>query len=93
MDYKNQFDSFAKFKEARIVQLVGERTEFNKITRAYRNWVEWQGGSTKRLTNQDLRKRCEEEFGAPENGKEFRGIVVFDDEEAMEAWKKENSAT
>jgi P4 family phage/plasmid primase-like protien len=92
MDYKNQFDSFAKFKEARIVQVVGERTEFNKITRAYRTWVEWQGGTSKKLTTQDLRKRCEEEFGAPENGKEFRGIVVFDDEEAMETWKKTNSS-
>jgi P4 family phage/plasmid primase-like protien len=91
MDYKNQFDSFAKFKEARIVQVVGERTEFNKITRAYRNWVEWQGGTSKRLTTQDLRKRCEEEFGAPEEGKLFRGIVVFDDEEAMELWRKTNA--
>lgn len=92
LDYKNQFDSFAKFKEARIVQVVGERTEFNRITRAYRNWVEWQGGTSKRLTNQDIRKRCDEEFGAPEEGKNYRGIVVFDDEEAMETWRKENAS-
>ena len=89
-DYKNQFDTFAKFRSERVLQVVGERTEFNLITRAYRNWVEWQGGSTsKRLTTQDLRKRCEEEFGAPEEGKNFRGIVVFDSEEAMEIWKRE----
>ena len=92
MDYKNQFDSFAKFKEGRIVQVVGERTDFNKISRAYRNWVEWQGGTSKRLTTQDLRKRCDEEFGVPEDGKMFRGIVVFDDEEAMELWKTTNAS-
>ncbi len=92
LDYKNQFDSFAKFTESRVVKMVGERTEFNKITRAYRNWIEWQGGTSKRLSTSELRKRCEEEFGAPEEGKMFRGIVVFDDEEAMEAWRKANTS-
>ena len=91
LDYKNQFDSFAKFREGRVVASVGERVDFNQISRAYRNWVEWQGGTSKRLTTQDLRKRCEEEFGAAENGKMFRGIKVFDDEEAMENWKKDQT--
>lgn len=90
MDYKNQFDSFAKFMSERIVRVVGERVEFNRVTRAYRNWTEWQGGTGKRLTSTELRQRCEVEFGAAEDGKMFRGFLVFDDEEAMENWKKEN---
>jgi P4 family phage/plasmid primase-like protien len=90
-DYREQFDTFAKFRNARILVVPGERTDFNRITRAYRNWVEWQGGSGKRLSATDLRKRMEDEFGSPEEGKYFRGILAFEDEETMEIWQNEHA--
>jgi hypothetical protein len=61
------------------------------LTRAYKAWVEFQGGIGKRLNNTELRKRLEEEYGAPKDGKFFKGIVTFLDEEQMENWLKNNS--
>jgi len=91
LDYKNQFDSFAKFCSDRIRKVPEETTEFNVLTRAYKAWVEFQGGIGKRLNNTELRKRLEEEYGAPKDGKFFKGIVTFLDEEQMENWLKNNS--
>jgi P4 family phage/plasmid primase-like protien len=90
LDYKNQFDSFAKFCSERIRKAPEETTEFNVLTRAYKAWVEFQGGIGKRLNNTELRKRLEEEYGAPKDGKFFKGIVAFLDEEQMENWFKNN---
>jgi P4 family phage/plasmid primase-like protien len=90
LDYKNQFDSFAKFCSDRIRKVPEETTEFNVLTRAYKAWVEFQGGIGKRLNNTELRKRREEEYGAPRDGKFFKGIVAFLDEEQMENWLKNN---
>lgn len=92
LDYKNQFDSFAKFCSERIRKVPGERTDFSVFTRAYKSWIEWQGGVGKRLTNIELRKRLEEEYGAPEEGKYFKGLVAFLDDEAVEAWTKTNAS-
>ena len=89
-DYRDQFDGYAKFRSARIIKVAGEKSDLNRITRAYRNWYEWQGGAGKRLVATELKKRLEEEFGAPEEGKFFKGILVFDDEETLEIYLNEH---
>jgi len=89
--YKQAFDSFAKFRAARIRVDPAHTADFNVISRAFKEWLEWQGAGEKRLSNQDLRKRLEDEFGMPEGGKNFRGIMVFSDAEAVDAWDKERA--
>lgn len=90
-EYKEEFDNFAKFRNSQIRISPGEQTEFQEFTRAYRHWSEWIGaGSGKRLDNKTLRKRMEDEFGTPDEGKYFRNIIVFMSDEDVEAWDKDH---
>ena len=90
MAYKERFDSFAAFRNVRIRKVIGERADFKIINIAYKNWCEWQGGTGRKLNQQDLKKRLEDEFGAPEDGKIFRGIQLFENDEDVEAWDLAN---
>ena len=82
--------SFRNFIDDRIIHSPGERSEFNRITRVFNHWAEWQGGIYRRPTTQELRKLCNTHFGEPEDGKLYRGIIVFDDEEAIEEYRRQN---
>lgn len=95
--YKERFDSFEGFLRGRARTnkqysfLASERTDFKMIFQAYRNWFEYQGGIGKRLTQEDLKKRCEDAFGAAENNKYFCGVKIFNDETEIEEFERENS--
>jgi P4 family phage/plasmid primase-like protien len=95
--YKERFDSFEGFLRGRARTnkqfsfLASERTDFKIIYQAYRNWFEYQGGTGKRLTQEDLKKRCEDAFGPAENNKYFCGVKIFNDEVEVEEFEKENS--
>jgi hypothetical protein len=88
--YKEKHDSYAKFRNARIRKMPGERSDFNLIMRAYRAWCELQGHVGKKLSAQDLQKRLIDEFGAPVEGRVFAGIKYFDDEDDVTDWDKEH---
>lgn len=91
-EYKEEFDNFAKFRNARIRISPGEQVEFNDASKAYRHWSEWVGGgSGKRLDTKTLRKRMEDEFGNAEEGKYFRNIIVFMSDEDVEEWDREHA--
>ena len=89
--YRESFDSFASFKNARIRQ---EResdgiTNLTDFWRAYKYWVEAVGGVGKKLTQKELLRRLEDEFGKPTNGKSYTGIFVFNTDEDLEAYDEE----
>jgi len=88
--YKEKHDSYAKFRNARIRKMPGERSDFNLIMRAYRAWCELQGHVGKKLSAQDLQKRLIDEFGAPVEGRVFAGIKYFDDDDDVADWDKDH---
>ena len=95
--YKERFDSFEGFLRTRARTnkqysfLATEKTDFKMIYQAYRNWFEYQGGVGKRLTQEDLKKRCEDAFGAAEQSKYFCGVKIFNDDVEIEEFEKENA--
>jgi hypothetical protein len=63
-----------------------QQTTLTDFWRAYRYWYEAVGGAGKRLTQAELNKRLEDEFGKPSQGKFYRGVVVFNTEEDLEEY-------
>jgi P4 family phage/plasmid primase-like protien len=91
MNYRALFDSFGKFSQARIRVVPGETTTLKDIWRAYRNWYEQvgSGGGGKKLTQTELQKRLDDEFGVPYDKKTYKRIRVFDSDEDIEEYEKE----
>jgi P4 family phage/plasmid primase-like protien len=97
--YKENFDSFAKFRNERFrelkngfQELVGEHTEFNNIKKAYKTWMADQMGTAgKALGPKDLFNKCVDAFGAPADEKTFLHIRVFFQESDVEEFDKEHA--
>ena len=87
-DYKESNDSFAKFENDRIRKvnpLEGSKITFKDIDRAYRNWYKSGANGVRQLTNQDLLKRVNDEYGEPDNG-HYYDRKVFADENEVNAY-------
>jgi hypothetical protein len=65
-----------------------EQTTLAEIWRSYKYWLEAVGGVGKRLTQTELNRRLEDEFGKPTQGKFYRGVVVFNTDEDVEEYDK-----
>lgn len=88
-DYKESFDSFAKFRNERIRKAVGEKATFKAIMSAYTSWkAENRRGAT--LTPKELQNRLNDEFGDPEDGKTYNHLIVFGQEYDVEEWDRAN---
>jgi P4 family phage/plasmid primase-like protien len=92
MDYRETFDSYARFRfgRMRVNRDSDQQTTLTDVWRAYRYWYEAVGGAGKKLTQADLTKRLEDEFGKPSQGKYYRGVVAFNTEEDVELYDAEN---
>ena len=92
MDYRETFDSYARFRfgRMRVNRDSDQQTTLIDVWRAYRYWYEAVGGAGKKLTQADLTKRLEDEFGKPSQGKYYRGVVAFNTEEDVELYDSEN---
>ena len=84
--YREMFDAFGRFKQARMRTVPGECTTFSEVWRIYKNWHEMAGG--KRLTQNELQKRMDDEYGVPSDKKTYRRIRLFETEEDIEAFDK-----
>jgi P4 family phage/plasmid primase-like protien len=81
-DYREGFDSFAKFRNDRIERAPGEKTVFKHIANAYREWLADGNRTGSRLTPKELEKRLNSEFGEPLDGKTYNHIKLkMDDDE------------
>jgi P4 family phage/plasmid primase-like protien len=88
-NYRSLFDSFGKFKQARIRSEAGSEANIRDINRVYKNWCEsLGGGGGKRLTLAELQKRIDEEFGVPADKKTYRRIRIFESDEELEEWEQ-----
>jgi P4 family phage/plasmid primase-like protien len=82
-DYREGFDSFAKFRNDRLVRAPGERTLFKQISAAYRDWLGDGNRSGNRLTPKELEKRLNSEFGEPTDGKTYSHVMLKADEDEI----------
>jgi P4 family phage/plasmid primase-like protien len=84
--YKQDFDTFAKFRAERMRNVEGEKTCFKQISSAYTKWLADGSKRGSRMTPRELQDRLEDELGKPEDGKTFNHILVFNDEIDVEEW-------
>jgi P4 family phage/plasmid primase-like protien len=91
LKYRETFDSYAKFRfgRMRIDRDSDEKATLSDIWRAYRYWYEAVGGAGKKLTQAELNRRLEDEFGKPKESKFYSGLFVFNTEEDAEAYDEE----
>ena len=91
LKYRETFDSYAKFRfgRMRIDRDSDEKATLSDIWRAYRYWYEAVGGAGKKLTQAELNRRLEDEFGKPKESKFYSGLFVFNTEEDAETYDEE----
>lgn len=82
-DYREGFDSFAKFRNDRLIRAPGEKTLFKHISAAYRDWLGDGNRSGNRLTPKELEKRLNSEFGEPTDGKTYSHVTLKADEDEI----------
>ncbi len=91
MEYKETYDSYAKFRNDRIRRVTGDQTEFKQIQRAYTQWLSDGRRSGSRMTPKELQTRLNDEFGDPSDGRTYRHVRVFFDDQDVEDYDKENT--
>jgi P4 family phage/plasmid primase-like protien len=91
LKYREAFDSYAKFRYGRIRvdRDSDSQCTVTDIWRSYRYWQEAVGGVGKKLTQVELVRRLEDEFGKPSQGKFYTGVFVFNTEEEVEQYDEE----
>ncbi len=88
--YREMFDSFGKFKGARIREESGSEATLAEIWRVYKNWAEGMSLSYgKRLSQQELQKRLDDEFGQPFDKKTYKRIILFTSDEEIEEYEND----
>lgn len=86
------FDSFGKFKQARLRPVAGEEAAIKEIWRIYKQWSEMVGSAGgKRLSMMELQKRMDDEFGAPPDKKTYKRLRLFESDEDIEEYDKESA--
>jgi hypothetical protein len=91
LKYRESFDSYAKFRYGRIRvdRDSDSQCRITDIWRSYRYWQEAVGGVGKKLTQVELVRRLEDEFGKASQGKFYTGVFVFNTEEELEQYDEE----
>ncbi len=84
--YREAFDSFAKFKSARMRICTGERVFLKDLCRGYKTWMEEFGNGQKFLSTSELEARFVEEYGEPRDKKTFNNIRLFYTDEEVEEY-------
>jgi P4 family phage/plasmid primase-like protien len=80
-DYREGFDSYAKFRNDRLKREPGEKTLFKHIAAAYRDWLGDGNRAGNRLSPKELEKRLNSEFGEPTDGKTYNHVMLKADED------------
>jgi P4 family phage/plasmid primase-like protien len=97
-EYKQSHDSFSKFRMSMLrdassapphlrASLMEYSSQFKDIKRAYRIWS-GDASSGAKLSENELKIRCQEAFGTPADGKTFKGLRIFNNEEEVEKFDK-----
>ena len=91
LKYRTEFDTYARFRfgRMRVDRNSEEKVSINDIWRAYRYWYEAVGGAGKKLSQAELVRRLEDEFGKAKESKFYSGVFVFNTEEDTETYDEE----
>jgi len=91
LKYREAFDSYAKFRfgRIRVDRDSDKQCSITDVWRSYRYWQEAVGGVGKKLTQVELVRRLEDEFGKASQGKFYTGVFVFNTEEEVEQYDEE----
>jgi len=91
LKYRESFDSYAKFRYGRIRvdRDSDKQCTVTDIWRSYRYWQEAVGGVGKKLSQAELVRRLEDEFGKASQGKFYTGVFVFNTEEEIEQYDED----
>jgi hypothetical protein len=78
---------------ARVREETCAEALFKDIWRVYRNWMEQMGGGTgKRMTQPELQKRLDDEYGQPMDVKKtYKRILLFESDEDVEEYDNEKN--
>ncbi len=90
-NYKGSFDSYGKFIKARVRRVAGwdDPPQFKDMWKCYRNWHNDQSATGKRLSENELKIRLNEQFQAPADGKTYLHLRLFHTDEDTEEYDKE----
>lgn len=86
--YQETYDSYGKFRHARIRNEDGCTATLDKIVKVYRDWVNIMGNSAgKRLTISEIEKRLADDFGEPmDTKKTYRQCHLFETDDDIEMY-------
>jgi P4 family phage/plasmid primase-like protien len=89
--YKGNFDSYGKFIKARVRRIAGwnDPPQFKDLWKCYRNWHNDQSATGKRLSENELKIRLNEQFQNPADGKTYQHLRLFDMDEDAEQYDRE----
>jgi phage/plasmid-associated DNA primase len=88
-NYRSMFDSFGKFKQARLRPETGSEACIKEIWRIYKQWSEIVGSAGgKKLSMIELQKRMDDEYGAPADKRTYRRVRLFESDEDIEEFDK-----
>jgi len=90
-NYKGNFDSYGKFNKSRMRVIAGwdEPATFNDIWKAYRTWHTEENPSGKKLSQNELKIRLNEQYQTPADGKTYKFLRLFHSDEEMEEYQSE----
>jgi hypothetical protein len=95
-NYRSMFDSFGKFKQARLrcnSKTKGEEACIKEVWRIYKQWAEIVGSAGgKKLSMLELQKRMDDEYGAPADKKTYRRVRLFESDDDIEEFDKEEES-
>ncbi len=88
--YKGDYDSLGKFIKARIRKIAGYDSPptFTDLKKAYKNWMAEENPSGKKLSDNDLRSRLNEMFQAPADGKTYKHLRLFGNDEELQEYEQ-----
>ena len=92
-NYKGSFDSYGKFIKARVRRVAGwdDPPQFKDIWKCYRNWHNDQSATGKRLSENELKIRLNEQFQTPVDAKTYHHLRLFQMDEDAEEFDKEEA--
>lgn len=94
-EYKEANDSFAKFEMDRIRSThpnEKQKIDFKSIKRAYHNWASETNNASRKLSDDELLRRVNDEYGEPISGKFYMDKIVFFSAFDIDAYDNQNNA-
>jgi hypothetical protein len=87
--YHYRANGLENFRAARMRVDPAYVTEFSKIEKCYKEWLQFPEKPHKKVSPEELREFLIFAFSNPVNGY-YMGLIVFSDSESVDEWDKEH---